>query len=67
MSFPEARDRLLARVKDDNNIIKNIDKKIMDVRKTIENYEKQLKDMRMDLEVLIQIVQEQCTDETDDL
>jgi len=45
LSFPEARDRLLAKVKEDNNIIQNTEKRIKEVRKMMENYEKQIKEM----------------------
>ena len=45
LSFPEARDRLLAKVKEDNNIIQNTEKRVKEVRKMMENYEKQIKEM----------------------
>ena len=50
MSFPEARDRLLAKVKEDNNFIMNTDKRIKELKKIIENYERQLREMATDLE-----------------
>jgi len=50
LSFPEARDRLLAKVKEDNNFILNTDKRIKEIKKIIENYEKQIKEMSADLE-----------------
>lgn len=53
LSFPEARDRLLAKVKEDNNFIMNADKRTKDIKRMIENYEKQIREMNMDLEVTI--------------
>lgn len=52
LTFPEARDRLLAKVKEDNNFIMNADKRMKDIKRMIENYEKQLREMNMDLEVI---------------
>ena len=37
LSFPEARDRLLARIKEDNTFIANTDKRIKEIKKNIEN------------------------------
>ncbi len=48
MSFPEARDRLLAKVKEDNSVIQNTEKRIREVRKMQDNYEKQIKEMSSD-------------------
>lgn len=45
LSFPEARDRLLAKVKEDNSVIQNTEKRIREVKKMIENYERQLREM----------------------
>lgn len=45
LSFPEARDRLLARIKDDNTYIQNSEKKVREVRRNIENYEKRLREL----------------------
>jgi len=45
LSFPEARDRLLARIKDDNNFIQTTDKRTKEVRKNIDNYEKKLREL----------------------
>jgi intraflagellar transport protein 74 len=45
LSFPEARDRLLARIKEDNNFITTTDKRIKEIRKNIDNYEKKLREM----------------------
>jgi intraflagellar transport protein 74 len=51
LSFPEARDRLLARIKEDNNFMQQNDKRIKDIKKIIENYEKKIKELQVDLEV----------------
>lgn len=51
MSFPEARDRLLARIKEDNNFMQQTDKRIKEIKKIIENYEKKIKELQMDLDV----------------
>ena len=56
MSFPEARDRLLAKVKEDNNIIQNTEKRIKEVRKMMENYEKQIKEMGSENEVSLDLI-----------
>jgi len=48
LSFPEARDRLLAKVKEDNSVIQNTEKRIREVRKMQDNYEKQIKEMSSD-------------------
>lgn len=45
LSFPEARDRLLAKVKEDNSVLQNTEKRIREVRKMQDNYEKQMKEM----------------------
>lgn len=45
LSFPEARDRLLAKVKEDNSVIQNTEKRIREVRKMQENYEKQIREV----------------------
>ena len=50
MSFPEARDRLLARIKEDNNFITNNDKRIKEIKKNIENYEKKTRELAEELE-----------------
>ena len=41
----EARQRLLKRVKADNNEIKELDKRLIKLKKLIANYKKDLKDM----------------------
>ena len=51
MSFPEARDRLLAKVKEDNSVLQNTEKRIRDVKKMIENYEKQIREMSSENDV----------------
>jgi intraflagellar transport protein 74 len=45
LSFPEARDRLFARIKDDNSIITNNEKRVKEIRKNIDNYEKKIREM----------------------
>jgi len=50
LSFPEARDRLLARIKEDNNFITNTDKRIKEIKKNIENYEKKMRELQHDME-----------------
>lgn len=45
LSFPEARDRLLNKIKVDNASISDTDKRIRDVRKNIEYYEKKLREL----------------------
>lgn len=49
LSFPEARDRLLARIKEDNQLIVQNDKKAKELAKLNENYERKLKDMTAEL------------------
>lgn len=51
LSFPEARDRLLARIKEDNAFMQQTDKRIKDIRKIIESYEKRIKELQIDLDV----------------
>lgn len=50
LSFPEARDKLLARIKELNNFNTNTEKRIKEIRKNIENYEKKLKEMSNQME-----------------
>lgn len=50
MSFPEARDKLLARIKEDNSFITQTDKRIKDVRRNIDNYEKKLRELHNEIE-----------------
>lgn len=49
LSEPEARERLLARIKADNQNIKETKERIKDVEKAIANYKKQIEDMENDL------------------
>lgn len=49
MSFPEARDKLLSRIKEDNAFINSTDKRIKDVRRNIDNYEKKLRELHNEL------------------
>lgn len=46
LSFPEARDRLFARIKEDNAIIANNEKRVKEIRKNIDNYEKKLRELQ---------------------
>ncbi|KAM3138162.1 hypothetical protein pb186bvf_009835 [Paramecium bursaria] len=50
LSFPEARDKLLARIKDDNAYIQNAEKKVREIRRNIENYEKRLRELVVEAE-----------------
>lgn len=45
LTFPEARDRLLAKIKEDNTFISNTDKRIKEIRRNIENYEKKMREL----------------------
>ncbi len=56
LSFPEARERLLNRVKGDNADVTAAEKRIAEVKKAIENYKRQIEEMEADL-------REQGTDE----
>ena len=49
LSFPEARERLLARAKADGQIIKETETRIKDVEKAIANYKKQIQDLDSEL------------------
>ena len=49
LSFPEARERLLARAKADGQIIKETESRIKDVEKAISNYKKQIQDLDQEL------------------
>ncbi len=49
LSFPEARDRLLARIKEDNQLIVTNDKQCKEISKVNENYERKLKEMTAEL------------------
>ncbi|EGR30620.1 intraflagellar transport protein, putative [Ichthyophthirius multifiliis] len=52
LSFPEARDRLLNRVKEDNALTTQTDKRIKEIQKNIDNYEK--KNKRVELRIIFQ-------------
>lgn len=56
LSFPEARERLLNRVKSDNAEVTAAEKRMAEVKKAIENYKRQIEEMEADL-------REQGTDE----
>jgi intraflagellar transport protein 74 len=45
LSIPEARDRILARMKEDNQAIVNMEKSIKDSKKNIDIYEKRLREL----------------------
>lgn len=45
LTFPEARDRLLNKIKDDNAFIQNSDKRVREIKRNIENYEKRLREL----------------------
>ena len=49
LSFPEARERLLARAKADGQVIKETESRIKEVEKAISNYKKQITDLESDL------------------
>ena len=49
LSFPEARERLLARAKADGQITKETESRIKDVEKAISNYKKQIQDLEQEL------------------
>jgi intraflagellar transport protein 74 len=50
LSFPEARDRLLANIKEANGLILQTDKRIKEVKKMNDAYEKQLREMAAEFE-----------------
>lgn len=49
LPFPEARERLLNRIKQDNAEIKQSEKDVNDIRKIIETYQKNVKEIEQDL------------------
>ena len=49
LPFPEARERLMNRIKNDNAEIKMQDKEIADMRKIVETYQRSIKDIDADL------------------
>merc|ERR1712196_645707 len=50
LSFPEARDKLLNKVKEDNQIILKSERRKTELKKVIENYNKQLKEMENEMQ-----------------
>lgn len=49
LPFPEARERLITRIKQDNAEIKQTEKDIADIRKMIETYQRNIKEIEQDL------------------
>ncbi len=49
LPFPEARERLMNRIKNDNAEIKMQDKEIADMRKIVETYQRSIKEIEVDL------------------
>ncbi len=49
LPFPEARERLMNRIKNDNAEIKMQDKEIADMRKIVETYQRSIKEIEADL------------------
>ena len=45
LTMTEARDRILARMKEDNNSISNMEKRTKEVKKNIDIYEKKIRDL----------------------
>lgn len=45
LPFPEARERLMNRIKEDNAQIKQQEKEVADMRKMIETYQKNIKEI----------------------
>ena len=45
LPFPEARERLMNRIKNDNAEIKMQEKEIMDARKIVETYQRSIKEI----------------------
>jgi intraflagellar transport protein 74 len=50
LPFPEARERLLNRIKQDNAEIKQSEKDVADIRKIIETYQRNIKEIESDLQ-----------------
>lgn len=50
LSFPEARERLIQRIKQDNAEVLQLEKLIADYRKTVETYERNIKELEQDLQ-----------------
>ena len=49
LPFPEARERLLNRIKQDNAEIKQCEKDVADIRRIIETYQRNIKEIEQDL------------------
>jgi intraflagellar transport protein 74 len=49
LPFPEARERLLNRIKQDNAEIKQSEKDVADIRKIIDTYQRNIKEIESDL------------------
>ena len=49
LPFPEARERFMNRIKEENAEIKQKDKEVADIRKTIDHYNRNIKEIDGDL------------------
>lgn len=49
LSFPDARERLIQRIKQDNAEVLQLEKLVADYRKTVETYERNIKELEQDL------------------
>ena len=49
LPLPEARERLQNRIKEDNVVLKQMDKDMLDVSKTVEQYKQNIKEIDNDL------------------
>lgn len=49
LPLPEARERLQNRIKEDNVILKQMDKELLDVSKTVEQYKQNIKEIDNDI------------------
>jgi intraflagellar transport protein 74 len=49
LPFPEARERLMNRIKQDNAEIKQQEKEVGEIRKMIDTYQRNLKDINAEL------------------
>jgi intraflagellar transport protein 74 len=49
LPFPEARERLMNRIKEDNAQIKQQEKEVSDMRKMIETYQKNIKEITSEI------------------
>jgi len=50
LPFPEARERLLNRMKQDNAEVKQYERDILDMKKIIETYQRNIKEIEQDLQ-----------------